>query len=431
MQLGSRLELFVDCHLIDRLEGLELRMHRPQRGPLSPSPIKGQYMTVIKDGDRYRAYYRDHVRKPSNLGDDGPSAEITCYAESRDGHVWRHPQLGICRVEGPNGRNVILDEAPFSHNFCPFLDTRPGTRADQRFKALAGRQEGKAKGLFAFISEDGIRWRKLGDEAVIQSAERALDSQNVAFWSQTERCYVCYYRTWRTPHGELRSISRTTSSDFVHWSAAVPMNPNVTGEHLYTNNTHPYFRAPHVYIALPTRLLPERGNTTDIMFMTSRGGSSYSRTFMEAFIRPGLDPDRWENRANYAALNVVPTGPAEMSVYHAPGGFRYVLRTDGFASLSGGYAGGEMITKAFTFSGDELVLNYSTSAAGRIGVEIQSPAGRPLPGHSLSECRPLAGDQIEGVVQWSQAAGLSSLSGRPVRLRFVLRDADLYSLRFR
>ena len=431
MQLESRLELFIDYHLIDRIDGLKLRMHRPQQAPLSPLPLSGYYMTVIKDGDLYRAYYRDHARRSRTFRDDGPPPEITCYAESQDGHVWTHPQLGIPGVEGPDGRNAILDTVPFSHNFCPFLDTRPRISPEERFKALAGRQESKAGGLFAFVSGDGIRWQKLKDEAVIRSAERAFDSQNVSFWSQVEGCYVCYYRSWETPHGELRTISRTTSPDFVHWSPAVPMNPNVAGEHLYTNNTHPYFRAPHIYIALPTRFLPERGNATDIMLMTSRDGSSYDRTFMEAFIRPGLERARWGNRANYVALHVVPTGPAEMSVYHAPGGCRYVLRTDGFASLSGGYAGGEMITKVFSFSGSELVLNYSTSAAGRIGVEIQSAAGRALPGYSLSECRPLVGDEIEGTVQWGQDTGLSSLSEKPVRLRFVQQDADLFSMRFR
>ncbi len=120
-----------------------------------------------------------------------------------------------------------------------------------------------------------------------------------------------------------------------------------------------------------------------------------------------------------------------MSVYHAPGGYRYDLRTDGFASLSGGYAGGEMITKALTFSGSELVLNYSTSAAGMIGIEVQDPAGLALPDLGLSECTPLVGDQIEGVVRWDRGTDLSSLSGKPVRLRFVLQDADLFSMRFR
>jgi hypothetical protein len=430
MQIGSRLELFIDHYLIDRLDGLRLKMHPPRQVPLSPSPVRGYYMTVLRDGDIYRAYYRDHACASGGLGDDGSPGEITCYAESQDGHIWQHPQLGIHEVESPDGKNVILDAAPFSHNFSPFLDTRPGVPPSERFKALAGTQDGNGGGLFAFVSDDGIQWRRRGNKAVITSKERAFDSQNVAFWSQAENCYVCYYRTWHTPHGELRTISRTTSQDFLQWSAPVAMNPNVAGEHLYTNNTHPYFRAPHIYVVLPTRFLPERGNSTDVMLMTSRCGSRFERPFMEAFMRPGLEPDRWGNRANYVALNVVPTGPAEMSVYHAPSGCRYVLRIDGFTSLHADYAGGEMISRVFTFSGRELSINYSTSAAGMMCVEIQSPEGQALPNYRLADCMPLVGDEIESVVRWRHGTDVSHLSGKPVRLRYVLQDADLFSMRF-
>ena len=429
IRLGSRLELFIDRYLMDKLEGAILKMHSPQPVPLSATPIKGYYMTVIKDGNLYRAYYRGYDVGYKGGTQDGNPGEITCYAESSDGHNWRYPQLGLFKVNGPEGNNVILAHAaPCSHNFSPLLDTRPGVPAGERFKALAGTHPG---GLFAFASSDGIQWKKMRDEPVIKSADFAFDSQNVAFWSPSENRYVCYYRSWTTAQGKLRTISRTTSDDFIQWAAATPMNPNLPGEHLYTSNTHPYFRAPHIYIALPTRFLPARGDSTDILLMTSRGGSRYDRSFLEAFIRPGLDPERWGNRANYAALNVVPTGPAEMSVYHAPSGCRYVLRTDGFASVNAGHAGGEMVTKPFTFSGKELVLNYSTSAAGSVRVEVQSPDGKAVPHFGLSDCKPLVGDKIEGGVSWLQGSDVGSLSGKPVRLRFALNDADLYSMRFR
>ncbi|MGD9146760.1 MAG: hypothetical protein PVI80_14440, partial [Anaerolineae bacterium] len=121
----------------------------------------------------------------------------------------------------------------------------------------------------------------------------------------------------------------------------------------------------------------------------------------------------------------------EMSIYHAPGGQRYTLRTDGFASLNAGYAGGEMVTRVLRFSGRQLVLNYSTSAAGSVRVEVQSPDGQAVPRYSLPDCRPLVGDEIEGLVRWRHGAGVGDLAGKPVRLRFVLQDADLYSIQFR
>ncbi|MBC8348038.1 MAG: hypothetical protein O3A82_14720 [Verrucomicrobia bacterium] len=64
--------------------------------------------------------------------------------------------------------------------------------------------------------------------------------------------------------------------------------------------------------------------------MTTRAGSEkYDRSFTHAFMHPGMDPERWKNRSNYVAQNVIQSGPKKLSIYH-PSGDRYVLRTDGF-----------------------------------------------------------------------------------------------------
>jgi len=432
ISVGDRLELFVDRHVIDALDGTELRLHEPEKQPRPNSPLVGSYATVIRDGDLYRAYYRDKVPSYDGPLNSGHPGEITCYAESRDGHEWTFPKLGLYEVDGSRDNNVILyGQSPFSHDFSPFLDARPGVDRKERFKALAG--HGK-RGLWAFVSTDGIHWQKVGEAPVIPyqaTWSHAFDSQNVAFWSEAEGCYVSYFRTWETPHGKLRTISRATSADFRRWKTPVAMNPNLPGEHLYTNQTHPYFRAPHLYVALPTRYQAGRGSSTDILFMSSRAGSTtYDRLFTEAFIRPGLDPERFTNRANYVALNVVPTGPAEMSIYHAKSGHRYTLRTDGFVSVRAGAAPGEMRTKPVTFSGKRLVLNYGTSAAGVVQVELQLADGTPIPGFRLKDCPPIVGDAIEHVVRWKSGADVSSLSGQPIRLRFLMQEADLFSFRF-
>ncbi|MBI4340532.1 MAG: hypothetical protein HY680_11365, partial [Chloroflexi bacterium] len=66
-----------------------------------------------------------------------------------------------------------------------------------------------------------------------------------------------------------------------------------------------------------------------------------------------------------------------------------------------------------------------------VRVEIQDADGRPIPGYALEEGSELYGDEIEGVVPWRDGPDVSALAGRPVRLRFALKDADLYALRFR
>lgn len=421
--IGTRREMFVDRFLIDRLDNATLKLHEPRLAPPMTEPADNmEYGTVIKDGDLYRLYTRDG----RGAKFDGDVTEVTRYCESHDGIAWTKPKLGLYEIDGSKENNVILHEAPFCHNFSPFLDRRPNVPPDERFKALAGTLK---SGLVAFVSGDGIHWRKLRPEPVITyTKEYAFDSQNVSFWSERENCYVCCFRHFLDQ--KLRSVCRTTSPDFLTWSEPVPLKPNFEGEHIYTTLTHPYFRAPHIYIATPTRFHPGRGESTDILFMTARGDGPFDRTFREAFIRPGLDPARWGNRSNYAALNVVPTGPTEMSIYTTP--FRrFVLRTDGFASVHTGADVGELLTHPLRFTGGELVVNYSTSAGGSLRVEIQDPSGQPIPGFALADCRNLVGDAIEQTVSWSKASNVSSLAGQPVRLRFVMQEADLFAIQFR
>jgi len=447
IDIGSRRELFVDKLLIERMDDVELRLHHPVKAPRPQSPLPQRHMmTVIKDGELLRAYYRGSDPAYEGEHHTGHPGETVLYAESQDGHEWTFPELSLHEVGGTKKNNVILaKQPPFLTNFIPFLDTKPGVVPQERFKAVAGYpgpgdKRGISKpgmGLFSFVSADGIHWNKLKEVIPYQPTWRhAFDSPNVSFWSEAEQQYVCYFRTWTSPE-RLRSISRSTSKDFQSWTKPVAMNPNLPGEHLYTNGTQPYFRAPHIFIALPTRFVPGRGdapqydtkdnNATDILFMSTRAGSEcYDRVFTEAFIRPGMKAARWRNRANYVALNVVPTSETEMSIYHRSGD-RYVLRTDGFVSVRAGAKTGELLTRPLIFAGNELSLNLSTSAVGEIRVEVQDESGHAFPGFELNNSQSIYGDGLALPVRWTSEASLSSLAGKPVRLRFSMKECDLYS----
>ena len=446
LDLGSRRELFVDRLLIAELQGAALKLHEPQlAAPVAPPRPNGHYATVLRDGNRFQFYYRGDKDPSVTWKTHGIEAyhagEVTLYAESNDAIHWQLPKLGrFDHPSFPEGNIVLMDEFLVNHNFTPFIDTRPGVIPAQRYKALGGiayqphkeQQEVRSRrgpgGLLAFVSPDGIRWTKLQEQAVVPEAwGKYFDSQNYAFWSESEQSYVCYFR--RFIKG-LRGIARTTSTDFIHWTDPVELPVNLPGEHLYTSCTQPYFRAPHIYVATPTRFMDKRGAATDILFMSARGDSRYDRTFTQSFIRPGLGKDGWANRANYAAIGIHQTGPGEMSLF-LTSGRRYTLRLDGFASVNAPLAGGEMITKPIVFSGRELELNFATSAAGQVRVEVQDEAGQPRPGFTLSDCVPIYGDEIARVVKWKSGADLGKLAGQPIRLRFAMEDADLFSLRFR
>ena len=89
-----------------------------------------------------------------------------------------------------------------------------------------------------------------------------------------------------------------------------------------------------------------------------------------------------------------------------------------------------MVTLPLIFSGDRLELNYATSAAGQLQIEIQDSKGKPFPGFALEDSGILIGDRIAGEACWKSGPEVGVLAGKPVRLRFAMRDADLYSFRF-
>ena len=443
VNIGFRLELFVDGALVHDLRGkAELRLHHPVAREVvfvTDRPWEGNtsaYFTVFRDGPILRMYYRGSHFDVSR--EEAAHPEYTCYAESRDGARWTRPELGLFEFEGSKKNNIVWT-GPGTHNFTPFKDPNPRCPPESRYKAVARGIGDLKQSLLAFSSPDGIRWSRVQEEPIL--TEGAFDSQNLAFWDTLREEYREYHRDFR--HG-VRDIRTATSEDFIHWSDPVWLEyPDAPVEHLYTNQIQPYERAPHIFLGFPTRYLRERGSLTESLFMASRDGRTFHR-WAEALIRPGPNPEKWQNRSNYVWLGLIETdsgvagAPPEISLYVNEGYYeggsasirRYTIRVDGFVSVHAPMAGGEVLTSPITFEGRELIVNSATSAAGSLRVEVQDVDGRPVPGLALEDGTEVFGDSIEQPIVWKEPAALAELSGKPVRLRFVLKDADLYSFRF-
>jgi len=433
--IGQRRELFVDARMIESLDGAELESHRPRPDNVAlrfDDPWDGPYaayVTVFQDDELFRMYYRGW----SELG----GQQLTCYAESADGIQWKKPSLGLVEHDGSTDNNIILKAAgnQGTHNFAPFKDARPGVPDDERYKALGGQPPR------AFVSSDAIRWRPFADKPVLNDG--AFDSQNLAFWDTNRDQYAAYFRIFING---VRSVARATSDDFVNWSETTPVDfGDAPPEHYYTNATVQYPRAPHYYLMFPKRFIPgrkklpehaERGISEGVL-LSSRDGERFDLTFPETWIRPGRDRLNWGDRSLMTAWGVLATPDGRLSVYvsqhyrypshHL---LRYSIRPDGFASASADRAGGELITKPLRFEGDRLELNVSTAASGWVQVEIQEPSGAPIPGFTLEDAPVYYGDELDAVYTWKSGPDVSKLAGKPVRLRFVLKDADIYSYKF-
>ncbi len=484
LSIGSRRELFIDHLLFDRLDNTRLQLHEPVPGGVAiridkpwEGPANGP-MSVIAIGDRLLMYYRGWA-----LTDAGNTTGLACVAVSEDGGAsWTKPALGLVAHGGRRDTNIIATdagEAVFQYNGAPWRDTRPGVPENERIKAmviepLSGEKQtamydphGPKRVVF-WGSADGFTFHKIAPQPdLVSDLPNGFDGGNTMFWSEAENQYVFYYR-WCDIYGSegfRRTVARTTSKDLLAWTPSVPMTYGDTPrEQFYINNTQPYFRAPHLYIAPAARFMEGRRAITvaqgqaaglvqaigsfaydwtmdcsDGVLLTSRAGSTvYDRTFMETFIRPGLGDGHWTSRSNYPLTGILPAGEGQIQMFvsrrylqdtwHIE---RLLLRTDGFASVSTPWAGGEMVTKPFTFAGSALEINYRTGAPGFVRVEIQDADGTPIPGFTLDDCPEIIGDEINRTVAWTQGTDVSSLDGRPVRLRFVMKDADLFALRFR
>jgi len=443
VNIGGRRELFVDTQLIDGLSGhIHQHLHEPvDRGIVldHDAPWEGTtsgYNTTLLDEDRFRMYYRGWNLDENKRKEHYQSS--TCVAESEDGITWTKPNLGLISHAGSTDNNIILETDHLTHNFAPFIDTNPN--AAFKYRGVGRGHGDQIHGLFAMHSEDGLTWAPTSPDPL--PIEGRFDSQNLAFWDPNTSVYRMYFRDMERDHRAIRTAS---STNFLEWSDS----PFLTYEgappdtHLYTNQISPYYRAPHYYFGFPTRFVQDRGQITEGLFMSSRNGTHFAR-FEEAFIRPGLNPNKWGNRCNYTWHGLIETpspiqgAPPEISIFTDEKYYtgepvstrRHAVRLDGFVSMRAGMSGGEVMTQPVIFSGSFLEVNVSTSAAGSMRIALLDEDEREIEGFGLDASDTFFGDALDHTVTWNGDPEVGSLEGRPIRLRFVLNDADIYSYRF-
>jgi len=440
---GTQRELFVDEHLIGKLIGeLKQHLHRPIAKEVvitTDAPWEGNtcaYYTIFRDGNRFRMYYRGSHYDTKTKKATHP--EVTCYAESKDGIHWTKPKLGLFEFNGSKANNIVWDGIG-THCFVAFKDSNPKCPPEALYKGISrGRPQGK-KGLYVFQSPDGIHWKLMHPEPVI--TDGAFDSQNLAFWDTLTNQYREYHRTF--VNGK-RAIMTGTSKDFIHWTKPVLLSyqKGIPAQHLYTNAVQPYERAPHLLIGFPTRYLPEQGQRVEPTFMVSRDGLNFYR-WLEPVVPESAPKDRSGNRSNYTTWGHVeiPGRPNHLSIYATEAYYtgpnsrvrRFEYRKDGFVSIRGGNKGGQLITKPITLSrlAERLTLNYQTAKNGTLRVAIEESNGKPIPGFTLEDCKPLKGDSLHRTVVW-EGPDISALrlKHKVVQLRFEIRNGDLYALQF-
>lgn len=481
VDIGLLKQLFIDDALIASSQKIELTMNLPvktgEQVIVADQPWEsggiGAYNTVLKVGNEYRFYYsvlssgldKSKWIKPPE-GNPFPPIWL-CLATSRDGKVWKKPNLGIVEFAGSKANNIVFpSKASWNEAGHVFIDTKPGVLAEEKFK-MTCRWDGPDGSYwnheYTLKSHDGLSWAPLSDEPAFKES----DTGNVGFWDDRIGRYVVYVRLNQPEKGRPdartdgsspahRHVARCETDDLIHWGERKAVlsfdRIDPPGLDLYNSAAFKYPWADKVYLIFPGAYWhfpePPQGQYTndgivDIRLATSRDGIHFRYPSRSPFVPLGLEGD-FDDGAMYMTLGMIRQGGELWMFYtgydyehrHSPAPrhkvgviSRLILRLDGFVSADAPYKGGELTTVPLVFDGKSLELNVQTSVAGHVLVELLHN-GEPVKGYSAADADPIKGNFIAKTVTWNDQKDVSSLVGQPVQVRFVMRDAKLYAFQF-
>ena len=468
-------ELFTDLEMVESYKNIDFRLHHPERcddfyAPEFPyaSNLTGGGSIVKLDNGKWRLYFRGGYNWKSPFVEEGTPTPCLSAAESEDGIHWT--QVTTKSILNKNDYEGIISNVL---NATIFLDSNPDAPKDERFKMLFhGYISEECHGLMLAVSEDGFKFRLKFDKPL--GIEAQYDTHNTLCWNPKIKKYHIYTRIRRFGKRGIRMHLTEDFKTFTNASDLTFRNDEYPDTQLYTNEIIPYFRSAKYMVGFPARYCDhgqiwtksqlyapgaerrafwanDRKFTrlgtvaTDTLFMSSRNGWIWDRQ-EESFLRPGpCTEGSWIYGDNYFCYGMIPTksglgfgAPDEISFYASenyigdqgkPARFRRLkLRQDGFVSVHFGAHEGVLVTRPFELTENSLSLNLATSAWGILTVEILDEYGCVIPDYGRNDMYSIYGDSLDIRPMWKKnGSDLSELKGRKIALRFIGRDADLYS----
>jgi len=443
IRVGHHHQLFVDDHIIARRDNIGLSLHNPTKCPLNPvlqaeHPWESKgvaiYGTAMYDEDEgmFKMWYR--------AIDD---TCYVCYATSADGFTWQKPILNVMPHRGSTANNIVWGSHSFYiDGFAVYKDPREEDPA-RLYKMLTYKGH---RGFAAMVSPDGIHWSgPVNDPAAHDTGDvisMYYDSGLGKYVALLKRRFV-----YQDPDGaEKRKRARLVSfsDDFTHWSepqfSLVPDEQDPASTEFYS---HVAFMYEGMRIGYISNFLVET-ERIDSQLCYSRDGHKWERyreripflpngpegTLDAGMLIPGAsdlivrDGRLW---IYYFGANVDHAGRMYGDELKYGIGLAR-LRLDGFVSADADADGGTLTTKAIVCSGRTLRVNVD-APRGEVRAELLDEAGEPIEGYDLACCLPYTGDSISAPLMW-HGRGTEGLIDRPVRIRFDLKNAQLYSFWF-
>lgn len=424
------------------------------------------WLTVVKDGGRYRMWYNSyHPEARSGL--------FLSYAESDDGLEFTRRELGLVEVAGSARNNVVFDGglagvSPESGNV--FID--PNALDGERYKLIYTDWWGPQIADLPFThnvgmlrgaaSPDGLRWTRYYDNFL----GKYCDSQNSACWDHTLGRYVAYHRA-TAEHAALqaggvsirgerrgRAVGRLESFDYRNWEStgialAADFHDTLDTD-IYNSAYARYPYSPNLHFMFPSFYRHYEG-TFEVQVCTSRDNRTWFRANRGTFIPLGA-PGEFDRFIVSVAPGFVAVDGDTLALYYRSGDGphggskpieldyaprsrvgRVTFKRDRIIGIEAGAEGGRFITRPLSFRGARLLVNLEALGpeAELTAQLVAADGGEPIAGHGFDDCRPVRADSLDGAVRWGGRDRLpADLAGRPVQLHVRLRAARLYAFQF-
>ena len=449
--------------------------------------------TLIHEGGRYRLWYALQVYRawylPELADQEKELHRIVkswtpplLYAESDDGFNWKIPDLKLVKGES-HWKNVVFggEVAKKRGLHQPGIFVDPSAPASERYKMIHGGRVGgpgredeahrildyfrrerpneldpfalrfapdELSCVFGATSPDGLHWTPISEPLTVHFS----DTANNGYYDQRINKYVWYGRinSW---FGR-RSIARSETSDFRRFPfpdlIIRPSADNAPYEGWYTNAKTIYPGSSEEHLMFPVQF--RRSTEYSAIHLYSSpdgiywdpvpGGPVITKS---PFAQEGDSWMRaWGNLVELPNQRVGLMVDAELLPHKYPRRagelYRQNNRPTAFwawwpkgrlAAIEADQEGA-FTTPQLTFEGRKLVLNLKTRRAGEVRIEVvRGSSEEAIPGHTFDDCDPIHGDSMERTVTWRGGSDLGHRKHEPVRLRFQVRQAKLFSFEIR
>lgn len=475
LEIADRSQLMAEKTLVQSSRNVAFTLHPAKKHSSNPilkadRPWEGWrislYGTVLFDPDErlFKMWYT------SDVSEDFPNYAVL-YATSRDGISWEKPLVGTIAGKKSAAHNGVLAEGHLPSVIRDPAETNP----ERRYKMLSYIHLPKPQGgPHVFGSPDGLKWTQISHEPICRSNDVIT-----AFFQSGQQRYVAIPKLSTMVRGQVRRcFGLSTSEDFERWTEPryilrpdlqddagslkrieevrsqldVPDDPNLMRTEFYGVGVYQAESCivgfPWVFTINNNARFGNHEGPSEVQLAVTRDLDQWDRQFREPILPHGK-PGEWDSgflassseairvgdeiRLYYSGANYTHGTPCLYREEGTGRGTKYTAgiglatwKLDRFVSADGPKEGGVLTTVPVAFTGDRMEVNFVANPGGSVIVELLD-----MEGTILAASKPLQGDELRGTVNWTTGSITTSIIGKPIQVRFSLRDAQLFSFAFR